>query len=134
MWLAAATERPSSTVSTARSPARLRLLPVIAAPCAIACLILLSVTILRWQAKPAAPQGADQAVAAGRRQTTKAKAAMPDAGPIAVVEIDPVRQLAWLDERVSELADDVEKLAKASRKREVERQIEELLASHPGWQ
>lgn len=134
MWLAAARkERRSIAAAPVRSPAHLRLLGFAAAPCAIACVMLLFVAIAQWKAKPAAPLAANPPAAGGGRPTTKASPQAPDVGAIAVVEIDPAQQLAWLDERVVRLASDVEKLAKASHKRDVERRIEKLLALHPDW-
>jgi hypothetical protein len=50
-----------------------------------------------------------------------------------VAEIDAAAQLAWLETRVVELQNDVERLAAASQKRDLSQRIESLLASHSAW-
>ncbi len=128
MWLEAVpAERRDSSVSPLRPPARLRWLRVAGAPCAIACLMLLVYAVARWKAPPA------DLVPGQRQQAARVMPPAPVAGGVTVVEIDAAQQLAWLDERVVQLAGDVEQLAKASHKREVEQRIEAMLALHPDW-
>lgn len=126
MWLEAVpAERRSSSVSHVRPSARLRSLRAAGALYAIPFLALLVYAVAHWKAKPADPgAGQPQQAATGTPPAS-------EAGGITVVEIDAAQQLAWLDERVAQLAGDVEELAKASRKREIEQRIESLLAVHP---
>lgn len=130
-WLAAGRqERRQAAMSAARPAGRLRTRRLVAAACAAACLILLSVTVARWPAKPVRAPGA--AVAAGHPSTSTAPPA-PEAAKVAVANIDAAGQLVWLETRVVELQNDVERLAAEAQKRELSKRIEALLASHSEW-
>jgi hypothetical protein len=96
-------------------------------------LILLSATIVRWPARPLALQAPDRPAEERPAPTTRDILPRPGAVAVAVAEIDAAAQLAWLETRVVELQNDVERLAAASQKRDLSQRIESLLASHSAW-
>ena len=133
-WLAAACQdRRLSAPLPARPAAASRRRLLLAATCTAACLILLAVTVARWQAKPVALQAPDPSAAVRHQAAKNTTAPAPQAAAVAVAEIDAVGQLAWLETRVVELQNDVERLTAASQKRELSQRIEAVLASHSNW-
>lgn len=132
-WLAAARqERSLSGLSAVRPVHAPRTWRVLAA-CAAACLILLSATIFQWPAKPLALQAPNRPAAERQGPATKDTPPRPEVAAVAVTEIDAAAQLDWLETRVVELQNDVERLAAASQKRELSQRIESLLVSHSAW-
>lgn len=132
-WLAAARqERSLSGLSVNRPEHAARTWRVVAA-CAAACLILLSATIVRWPAKPLALQAPNRPAAERQGPATKDMPPRAEVAAVAVTEIDAAAQLAWLETRVVELQNDVERLEAAAQKRELSQRIESLLASHSDW-
>jgi hypothetical protein len=103
------------------------------AACAAACLILLSATIIQWLAKPLALQAPNRPAEERQGAATKDTPSRPEVAAVAVTEIDAAAQLDWLETRVVELQNDVERLAAESQKRELSQRIESLLASHSAW-
>lgn len=133
-WLAAGRQEMRLPAPLAARPAgRLSTRRLVAATCAAACLILLSLTVARWPTKPLALQAPDHPATARHAPATNATPPTPEAAAFAVTEIDAAGQLAWLDAQVAGLQNDVENLAAAARKRELSQRIEALLASHSDW-
>ena len=132
-WLAVARqERSLSALSAVRPGHAARTWRVVAA-CAAACLILLSVTVARWPAQPLALQAPNRPTAERQGPATTDTPPRPAVASVAATEIDAAAQLAWLEMRVIELQNDVERLAAAAQKRELSQRIESLLASHSDW-